>query len=979
MSKGTFKSRTILIIIILCWMPGYAFSQLNPASPANWLYPDGNAQGTRYVTMKSLKQNIDSFIVKWSSPSICGDVKPLIGNIISNKKLSKDFPYAPNEIAAVMGDGIVFIDATGKAHKKAIMPPYVKGISVLFDSLAALIDDYISAPVILGLETIEVENLRDSLAYAYIAGFDKRADTIAILKRLAIDLREFKPNVFASIKPVLGRKEGNNFQVYATVNMSHPKIDTTFIGKNQFFRGFAQFNTGNVISSFPLPDIGDDTNSRVILGPEVNFSQPSFSYVGTNIANILLPTYPSTSIKIPVENRIIDTTYPNIPYLLGLDITGPGIFYGVYPQPLSNIIDSGSSRPQIRAYYVNTYNEETSDDYFILVAEEYSGIDNSHGISKLHLYDMKGNSITSPLDNIIAPPFLGGENHFWSVAVGNVDGNTTNKWLPYYKNHTGNEIIVTQSTREFAYASSKLFVLRYYSGNLIEKPSPPNSHLFDFDTIVSQRINGWVAAVNDIDNATDSKDEILLVDGSKLMALRLREYNSYEFRIGRPFDTVFTCNFPNQTISSVAVSDLEGDGLNDIIVTTYDSIYVIGSLLTGTLNILTPKIQETPPHEYCIGDTVEIKWANLIRGQDKVNIFFEKYLNGNPSGDTVIIEKNFNNEGDSITYNYIISSSLLGNEGRFIIQSVNNPTKIFDFTAILHFNSPAIHLNNLNKYVYYVGGNVDISGSSSCIKSVIVELSYSSSTFRVLSDSLAMNPDGTFRTSVEMPCAPFFGCLSSDMDSIINIRIIGINGIFRDTANIISLRLLPERFQVLFDTMQAACPTKTFKWIPASIANSCDSVTLSLSADGGKSYTYIATVPANLGEYLWQIPSGLPESVLIRFCCMNSCVRTDTVLTNYQPKYIDNVSPNPFNPEKEILEIIYKVPSETNVTIKIFDQNNRIVAEPLSNQNRLPGVIYCDHWNGDFNNGRMPSNGMYYISLEFSNGSKEIYNVFIRK
>ena len=69
-----------------------------------------------------------------------------------------------------------------------------------------------------------------------------------------------------------------------------------------------------------------------------------------------------------------------------------------------------------------------------------------------------------------------------------------------------------------------------------------------------------------------------------------------------------------------------------------------------------------------------------------------------------------------------------------------------------------------------------------------------------------------------------------------------------------------------------------------------------------------------------------------RFCCEGSCVRIDTLIPDVKLQYISIVSPNPFKPGSEMLEFVYKVPLETNVTIRIYDESNRLVAEPVVNQ-----------------------------------------------
>ena len=221
---GLFKR---IVILSLLMALSFGLSSINTygqtylASPANWLFPNGNPEATRHQNVKSDPQLIDSFIVKWSTTDIRGDVQPLIGNIINNQNLISIFKYNTNEITAVVGSRVIVVDGYGKTHKIPNLIPFVKNVSVLFKPDEEHLNYNISQQVYLGLETIEFQNTKDSLAYAYVAFFHNEADTVALLGRLVIDLSEdYQPNYLASIKPVFGMKKSGDFLVYAVVNMS---------------------------------------------------------------------------------------------------------------------------------------------------------------------------------------------------------------------------------------------------------------------------------------------------------------------------------------------------------------------------------------------------------------------------------------------------------------------------------------------------------------------------------------------------------------------------------------------------------------------------------------------------------------------------------------------------------------------------------------------------------------------------------------
>ncbi|MFP4368012.1 MAG: hypothetical protein ACLFR2_00370 [Candidatus Kapaibacterium sp.] len=981
MAKSGFH---IGIIFIVCFAVFPIFkgnAQVNNSSPANWLYPNGNAESTRNTVHTSARQSIDSIFIKWSTPFISGDVQPLIGNIIDNPKLYDDFPFTPNELAAVMGDEIIIIDGAGRLATRTNIPgEYAAGvsaISVLFDTLSTGIGAQQNSTLVLGLETMEMPRHEDSLAYAYIAGFNHDSERINILKRLAIDLRVYEPNIFASIKPVYGKNVDGEILIYSLLNMSSPVVPDPTDIPVPVLRGITLFNTENMLSSFPMPDLGDDLDYRITLGPEVNSAQPSFTPIAPGNEAILLPSYPTPGLDILVDNPVTASTVADRPYLFGFDISGNSINESFFPFDFSAWV-SEDSRPRITPYFLNIGDEGSNDSLFMLVAEEYKGIDGSNGRSRLHLFDANGDPLTFVGDPI-EPPFTGDTNHYWSVAVGNVDGNSDNSWQEYYPNNPGNEIILSQSSADFAVPGSRLMVMRYNSGTIIEKPSPPNSFLFPFDTIATQRINGWVAAVNDLDNGDDGKDEIIIVDGSTIMIMKMRDYASNEFRLGNPFDTLFSHEFFNETISSVAIADLEGDGRNDIIVTTYDSTYVFGTINKNTIDVTHPIDYMDPPEEYCSGDTVEIEWVNKIRGTERVDINFIRYSGGGPLPlEPISIAEGIHNDRDTMTYNVVVDSSIYGLEGKFIVESSFGGMQVFDTTTVLNFRLPFITADPPLNNEYTVGETIELTGTVSCLDTALLQYSYDGIVWETLDTTVTEGLDN-YSINGEIPCVDLFNCTAPDADSLILFRTFAFAGIYKDSSISHGAVIRPARLPVSFDTSLTACPTKEFLWDLSSVEYLCDTITISVSTDFGNTFTFITSVRMNEGGYLWQIPLNLPPQIVMRFCCENSCVRTDTVLGDYKPRFIEIVAPNPVRAGLQDLEVVYSVPEETSVNLKIFDQANNLVAEPVKNQLRNPQTAYCDKWDGRLANGALAANGLYYLMLELSNGMKEVYPVFVRK
>ncbi|MBM2814076.1 MAG: hypothetical protein HW421_838 [Ignavibacteria bacterium] len=968
-----------LVIFIIIELPLH--SQNNAASPANWLYPQGNPEATRYVWKRSLKQSIDSMKVKWNNRAIRGDVQPLIGNIIDDSLMHKGYPFRPNEICAFVGDSLVVVDAYGKTKRPTLMPGFVKGVSCLIDTSKYTVDSNVTGNVLIGIESLEVENTKDTnrLAYAYIAGFDKPFDTLKLMQKLAINLEEFTPNLFASLKPVFGHKDGNDLIIYTVVNMSQPSATEPQPVNIPFFRGLTAFRIPEGIMSYPLPDLEDLSVSRVSVGPEVNYSQPSLTLQSDIDSKIALPCYSSPILDVEIKSAVqldnVSFTRADGNYLMEFNISIPEITNSVYTD-LYDVPDAESVRPLFRPYYFRMYNPFTLDSSLILLAEEF-GIDSSEGYSRLHIYNITGGAQTNTNTDPSSLPFIGGKNHMWSIAAGDVDGDiTTNPGTGSFPNNNGIEIIASQSSREFAYAAGRLMALRYTDA-ITGKPSPPNTYLHYLDTIATQKINGWVAAVNDLDGDVKHKDEIVLVDGSTVKVLQMRDYNDENFQKGRPFKTLYSHNFLNETISSVEVADLEGDGYNDIIVTTFDSTYVIGKMLPNMITFLSYS-SATAPIVNCIGDTLYFKWENFVSGNDNVDLLFYSFDSGTFSS-TITQIANIPNVKDTVEYKYVVGTEVMGKEGIFVIRSTSRPNDIYSYSTTFQFEIPNLTIDSLPKNSYEVGEKITFNGTVSCMDSISVQYSTDGTFWNVLASD-TLKSSGTFSISSLIPCLQIFGCDIAFSDTSLFARIIYFRTNFQDTSKAINFRIKPARFIFILDTNNTINPAKRFTWKPIDITFPCDTVSLSISTSNGATFSQMDRVPVGDGLILWSLPEGIPDSLMVRLCCENSCVRIDTLISSVRAKYINAVAPNPFSPAKnQTMEIVYTVPAETNVSFRIYDQNNKLVAEPVISQSRLPGIIYTDSWNGLIPSGSFAANGLYYLSMELSNGEREIYPIFVRK
>jgi hypothetical protein len=968
--KSILLNITIAILFVNFIVPINA--QVNNSSPSHWIYLDGNPQATRRNSNISSPQIIDSIKTKWSTPLISGQVQPLIGNISNNSKINEKYPFAPNEIVAVMGDRLILFSGTGKLIANFKFPDYVEGIksaSVLLDTLSNNFSDNNAISVI---ATESIEYNVDSIAYSYLFYFDESKQDISIYKRLALDLRGFAPNIYSSLKPFAGKLFGNDFQIYSTANIHTPIIDSTALAI-PFLRAALKFNVSNLISTFPFNDIGDDIANRVEVAPEINLYSPSLAKdkLGRNL--VLFPTYGNLSDSVNITNSIVNKTY-NRPYLFALDYSNNAVLQEFAPRDFTPIISG--KKAIIRPYFVNLTDRSAKDSLYILIAEEYTGIDSSIGESRLHLYDINGNSITKLNDTLI-PPILGGSNHIWSIAEGNVDGNPANEILPYYPNNPGNEIIATLSSSDFAYYDNYLAVLRYQKDGSIAKPTPPNTFLHLFDTICTQKISGWIACVNDFDGDKDGKEEIFLVDGGTFRILRMRDYQDDQFRLGHPFDTTFSFTFPNQTIFSLEVADLEGDGKNDIVITTNDSTYIFGSNIPNSFAFIFPKEQQTPPEAFCIGKDLLLQWVNNTLTEKTVKLEFQETYQSVPI-DSIppIFIANIDNNKDTVSYNLYLDNKFLGKEGFFILTGISNPIENVDTSAIVSFKSPGFSITNGIDNVYQFGDEITIEGTVQCADSLLLQISIDSVVWQDV-DSEKIENSGNIIFRATIPCLPIMDCSKFESIYIVQSRFISMGGI--SDTNYFQLKLKPRKLYISIDPCLTDCPTLRFHWDTTLINSPLDTIYFSIAEQTMSNTIAIGYAPFSSGEFIWNVPNNLIDEIRFYGCLANECSRFDTTLKNIKPRYLSIVSPNPYNPNLGELEIIYKIPIDGKIDLRVVDQANKIVGEITKNADRKKEVVYCDRWNGENIGGGLPATGMYYIVLDISDGSSEIYPLFIKK
>jgi hypothetical protein len=336
------------------------------------------------------------------------------------------------------------------------------------------------------------------------------------------------------------------------------------------------------------------------------------------------------------------------------------------------------------------------------------------------------------------------------------------------------------------------------------------------------------------------------------------------------------------------------------------------------------------------------------------------------------------NDQDTVSHYIWLDSALIGKTGYFIVKSTTEPDEIRDSSATISILDFALTNFLISESVVTVGNSLTFGGEINCFDSVLVETSYLDTNWTPL--AMVYNTVApAFAYTDTIPCLPLFSCSSQDLDSLYHYRITVYKSVYSKTLYNFDVKVRPAPFPVLIDVENTVDPTQHFSWDPSQIAYACDTISILASYNGGLSFILQDKVSLNDAEYTWKVPLDAPDQVMFRFCCESSCVRTDTLLTDIAPNYINVVAPNPFDPSLEVVKFVYKVPKSGTITIKILDESNREVITIANKQFRDESIANVDTWNGRMPNGEFVANGMYYLYIEFPDGKREFYPIYVKR
>lgn len=559
----------------------------------------------------------------------------------------------------------------------------------------------------------------------------------------------------------------------------------------------------------------------------------------------------------------------------------------------------------------------------------------------------------------------------WSAVFADVDGSAPGVPSTQLVNNPGPEIITTAyPTGASVRDRSWLSVFRW---NL--------AHTFDggrtFYYFTRQLVPGQVVAAGDLVADEHGRDELVLVKEDSLFVLQMKEYNVETFanideESNAPFS--FIASFAlDDDIVGVAIADLEGDGENDIIVSTAGSTYAIGIVQPNPF----PFTLE-PGTEYCPNDTVKVAWTRNVGGPSEgldVRIIGDGIA-------TIPFGPNAT-QGDKLAFTGN-DPSLPAGTYRVVVRNAAFPY-IADTSGTFSITESSIgNLTFQNSTPYEPGMVLTDAVNLRCIDTFTVQRRDRQGDWVDLTgNDVDIDIDGSVGSiKIPLSCPEFMQC-GSDNSSRVYFRLRTPGG---QTTEERSIEIRLPRAEINIEPGDTSTSyTRTLIWNRAEF--SCATLEVLISADTGRTWKpFLENVPSVQGLVELEIPTSYANDSLL-FCV--HC--EDTTQCRYglkglrvrQPTPgINYVYPNPFDPEGSgptggIAEIVYHLPEASVVSITIYDASRTVVRRVIESEMRSEGVIRRDKWDGRDSKGKKVANGTYICVIASDSGYQIVLPIVI--
>ena len=571
----------------------------------------------------------------------------------------------------------------------------------------------------------------------------------------------------------------------------------------------------------------------------------------------------------------------------------------------------------------------------------------------------------------------------WRIVTGDIDKGSSGS-NRYYLNNFGNELIGAWSLPEEREMSANwLYVFRR---NEQISPDTPVA-LFARQFFIGRLMAAGDLITNQlpgIDNR--ERQEVVIADHDSISILEMLDYNDPSSAFVNPpanpaearyFRTLRTFHLDSRVVAA-AIADIEGDGHNDLIVSTEGYTYAIGLRTQIPFGRLAADKQA-----YCKGDSITVSWNRAVGGgetgvrvrlvgpdtrvlaQGRVRTPSTDALNPGIGPDTIRVKTDPLPPG---TYRVRVEDmaidSLYEESPSFTVnQPVITPVEV-DTGSSLRF-----------------GSTIRLATTLACADAALLLRSTDAGSHWDTLRDVSMSGDRV-EASQSLDCQSWCG----DQQGVTALyRFIDTRGYA--SSDTVSLALAaPGRRLGLSPGDSSRARRRTITW--KSDDFHCQNLTLSII--GQEKTVTIPNVPASALEYPIEVPEEIVGSVTVRLCCeeqtASSCeyALSPAFEVNKLPEG-NYVAPNPFNPNDPSIAsgngaaIVYRLKVTGNVTITIFDASRTVARRLMEGVEMEGGKRQIAFWDGRNSRGDIVANGTYICVIESGSDERIVLPILVMK
>jgi len=651
------------------------------------------------------------------------------------------------------------------------------------------------------------------------------------------------------------------------------------------------------------------------------------------------------------------------------------VHVNTFPVPLTSPFND--YRGDARSYFITLSESPGSEENFLLITENHS----AERPGRPHAWLTSATPGSAGRDSIYAefiPQKLPRNDLGLTIVAADVDRGAPDRTIvdggfSYYVNNPGDELLLAYEAPDGTeLAENYLYVLRRRAADL-----------GSFDPFIQYRFSGRLMGAGDLVAGDPAREEVVIAYGNTVSILQLRSYDDDAFNRRadqvRDFFRVLRTFTLDAEVRSVAIADLEGDGENDLIVTTTASTYAIGLKVAQPFGAIAPE-----QAAYCPGSDVKVRWNRrvgggqngvrlvLMHGSDPVRTLAYRHL------PAAVDPLNPGIGPDSLTFS---TAGLAPGTYRLRIEDtvvtsasdISNPF-VIEQPAIDNFTADA----GANPRI---GDMVHLAANVTCADSVHVLRSYDGSTWETAGVYRTITADSADAT-LRIDCPPAARCGGAESLEIRFALVHPASGAASDTVRVNVA--LPLR-DVALDDPASQARRRTIRWSASDY--DCTELMVTLITKQGTEVPLASGIPVKQEEFSFEVPDPIFDTLRVKMCCAEgsgtSCTYGLSGVFEIPELPPGNyVAPNPFNPAAATPAggalVVYRLDEPSVVSVTIYDASRAVVRRLQEATPQNPGR-HRIVWDGRNALGDIVGAGTYICIVERGSGQPIILPVIVTK